>query len=96
MQIFLNNKKEAIDVGLKNLDARNKLNCLALDGRNNFSATVHRDGENVFATKRLHFRGYESDFYEQAKEVGGPATVNIFVTREGGKVVETISVRNRK
>ncbi len=92
---FLKDKKEIVIGGLSNLDAMLRLSCLSNDSKNNFSARIRSYKGDVFWSKKLCFRGYDDDFYSQARNVDGPSIVDIFVSRDG-QIIETISVRNRK
>lgn len=94
---FLRDKKEAVEVGIKNLKARFDLMNLVSRGCDDVMVIVRRDGENVFCNERLNLRGYhpEDTIYHNVKNVGGPATVDILVIKER-EVFGMVSIRNRK
>jgi len=94
---FLKDKKEAIEVGVKNLKARFDLMNLMSKGYDDFMVIVRRDGENVFCNERLNLRGYypEDTLFRDVKNAGGPATVDILVIRER-EAFGMVSIRNRK
>lgn len=93
---FFKDKREAFQIGVKNLQARNELNNLLERGAFISEIKYYREGESIFLGQRLKLRGYcpEDNLFDNIKKIEGSAEIKISV--KGNGFFEKVSILKRK